>query len=712
MDSEYLKKFSKLSHEERSKIIKSGRPTPDLKYLQQRKGTKIIRTFKPAWYKRKEWLCGCITTNRLFCFPCLLFSVSSESVWVKDGYFDLNNLPNALSKHERSAAHYESQISLKTFRSTRIDLHIDKQKKFNIEIHNEKVKENRAILKKLIRATCFLIKQELAFCGDNEVNSPFLNHGNYVELLKYTAKFDEKLSQHLQNSSVFSGLPNKIQNDLIEAIGIVTENDIKEEITRAPFISIEMDEMGPTTEVSNTAHCSIILRYLLDCEIKETFIGFDTLIDRTAAGVTKCIFNSLEKYACAEKLVVHTYDGAMVMTSHLNGALAQIREKAPSALFTHCCAHKLNLVLFQSAKFIPECSTFFKTIEALASFFSQSPKQSRFLDEIVQKRTPKAAPTNWNSNSKLIQTVLQYHGDLCKLFYSINTSPLLWDSDTLVRSNWFYNWLTEDSTYFLLMVYDEIFIKTDTLFNILQTKMMDIPYCIGRINETMHLLEDLRKNFDDMNENFEEYCRESNLSESKFCAKGLSKEEKERIFGLILDDILKHIETRYRDFKNLQFISLVEGKKFQKFASQIDKNALESLEKNYGNFFNMIRLKSDLTGIYNSHLFRDKSYKELLVFIFQNGLEQTFPEAVKLLQLILTIPITTVFDEKSSILNRIKRFSRNRMTNEERLSSLALISIEKERFIKMEQSFTYNFYEKVTDIFAINKERGMEFMYK
>lgn len=30
-----------------------------------------------------------------FCFP-FLFSVSSENIWMKEGYFDLNNLPNTL----------------------------------------------------------------------------------------------------------------------------------------------------------------------------------------------------------------------------------------------------------------------------------------------------------------------------------------------------------------------------------------------------------------------------------------------------------------------------------------------------------------------------------------------------------------------------------------------------------------------------------------
>ena len=79
----------------------------------------------------------------------MLFSVSSGSVWVKEGYCDLNNLPNALSKHERSAAHYESQISLKIFGTTRVNLLLDKQKSVSIEIHNQKVKENTDIFLKI-----------------------------------------------------------------------------------------------------------------------------------------------------------------------------------------------------------------------------------------------------------------------------------------------------------------------------------------------------------------------------------------------------------------------------------------------------------------------------------------------------------------------------------------------------------------------------------
>lgn len=43
------------------------------------------------------------------------------------------------------------------------------------------------------------------------------------------------------------------------------------------------------------------------------------------------------------------------MSSELNGVQARIKEKVPEAMFTHCYAHKLNLVLLHSAKCMSVC---------------------------------------------------------------------------------------------------------------------------------------------------------------------------------------------------------------------------------------------------------------------------------------------------------------------------------------------------------------------
>ena len=156
---------------------------------------------------------------------------------------------------------------------------LNEQRRLNTSVHNAKVKENREILKDLINATCFLAKQELAFRGDDESASSS-NRGNYVELLHAFAEKDDKLARHLETSTVFSGVSNRIQNDLIEAIGDVIRNYTLTEINAAPFVAVEVDE---TTVVTNKAQISVILRYVakseLAFEVREAFLGFDDVSD-------------------------------------------------------------------------------------------------------------------------------------------------------------------------------------------------------------------------------------------------------------------------------------------------------------------------------------------------------------------------------------------------------------------------------------------------
>lgn len=65
--------------------------------------------------------------------------------------------------------------------------------------------------------------------------------------------------------------------------------------------------------------------------------------------------------------------------------------------------------------------------------------------------------------------------------------------------------------------------------------------------------------------------------------------------------------------------------------------------------------------------------------------------------------------EKFSALERLKTYSRNR-TDQGRLSSLALISIETERLSKLKAQ-KGDFYKQVIDAF-VQKERHMDFVYK
>lgn len=97
----------------------------------------------------------------------------------------------------------------------------------------------------------------------------------------------------------------------------------------------------------------------------------------------------------------------------------------------------------------------------------------------------------------------------------------------------------------------------------------------------------------------------------------------------------------------------------------------------------------------------------LLKFIIENQLLDTFSETSNLLKVIITIPMTTAEAERSfSTLKRIKTFLRSTMS-EDPLLALSMLSIEKNMINNIS-----NFNKKIIDVFAEKKERRIELIYK
>ena len=56
-----------------------------------------------------------------------------------------------------------------------------------------------------------------------------------------------------------------------------------------------------------------------------------------------------------------------------------IKERSPQAVYVHCCAHQLNLVLVDVAKGVRPASDFFAHLQALYVFLSASTSHELFL---------------------------------------------------------------------------------------------------------------------------------------------------------------------------------------------------------------------------------------------------------------------------------------------------------------------------------------------
>ncbi|GBP65310.1 hypothetical protein EVAR_48016_1 [Eumeta japonica] len=102
------------------KLKAKGPPRPEIALTQKcRTKTKTFtRAFESKQYIKTPWLCGCEDSNKLFCFPCLVFGASTgaggggESIWTDTGVDDLAHLSIKVKKNSQSRFYILWEVQL------------------------------------------------------------------------------------------------------------------------------------------------------------------------------------------------------------------------------------------------------------------------------------------------------------------------------------------------------------------------------------------------------------------------------------------------------------------------------------------------------------------------------------------------------------------------------------------------------------------------
>ena len=103
------KPFGQRNIAEKREIIRHDRPTPAL-------NTKVgSRAFQATWYQQIDWLCGSSYTEKLYCWPCLLFQPRANQSWTDGGYNNYKNILSDCKHHSKSLSHIGNYKALKTF---------------------------------------------------------------------------------------------------------------------------------------------------------------------------------------------------------------------------------------------------------------------------------------------------------------------------------------------------------------------------------------------------------------------------------------------------------------------------------------------------------------------------------------------------------------------------------------------------------------------
>ena len=119
-----------------------------------------------------------------------------------------------------------------------------------------------------------------------------------------------------------------------------------------------------TIDISRIDQFSLSLRYVTENgNAVERFIQFSELPGASAEDFFNVLLLAIKNLDLSITMRYgQSYDGASTMSGEISGLQTRVREIAPNTLFTHCCAHNLNLILIDTVSSNVQTQLFFGTL--------------------------------------------------------------------------------------------------------------------------------------------------------------------------------------------------------------------------------------------------------------------------------------------------------------------------------------------------------------
>ena len=567
----------------------------------------------------------------------------------------------------------------------------------------KKIKENRQYLQQILKIALLCACQNIALRGHDE-SEDSNNKGNFLEILSLLKSESNTFRSRYDNAPLNAKYTSKeIQNDLLDAAAKVVLNTICDEVRSAPYFALIADECK---DIARTEQLSICIRFVSEYEnvfvVKERFMGFVDVHQLDASSLANAILSLLnELHLDTMRCVSQCYDGASVMSGHLAGVQAIVKQSiGHECVYIHCYAHRLNLVVVSIARGIVEVNDFFGLLEAMYRFFSVSTlRHDVFIN--VQKRKskqvleiPQLSDTRWVCRYIAVRLFQTRYEDILEALDSISKGT---DRSTAAESFGLAFQLRRFSFTVLLCVFEELLGLTKPLSDHLQATEISLCHAIDLVQAVVKTLESNRSDihFSDSiwkkalvlasERNIEldsaihrQSRQPSRLTDSIVCettgsrADSPSLEAKyRRIYFDVMDKVLVELHNRF-DVTSpiLRGIASCNPKS----PSFFDVEVIKPLAASYS--IDLDCLEPELTvakqliqsnGVQSVH----KSLQLLA------QMKDAFPIVLEVLQLAMTFPVTSASSERSfSALKKIKTCLRSKM-HQERLCNLSILSIER-----------------------------------
>ncbi|ESQ30797.1 hypothetical protein EUTSA_v10012204mg [Eutrema salsugineum] len=284
LDPADWKKISKYHPNQRNEVTRSylnrGPCQPRGHIFKQTMIGGVLRRFNPAWFdKYPNWLEYSMKKDAAFCLCCYLFKddagkIAKNNVWTTDGFSSWNKLKD-ISEHVGGVNSFHNNAVMKCENLMKQGQSI----KHALHKQDDVTKnEYRTRLNASIDTSRFLLQKWLPFRGHEEKEET-ANNGNFVELLKYTAKQKEVVSNVvLKNAPGNNQMTSpKIQKDIVHCFAEEVVKTIIEEIDHDVF-GLLVDK---SADVSYKEQMAVVFRFVDKSGIvKERFISITHVIYR------------------------------------------------------------------------------------------------------------------------------------------------------------------------------------------------------------------------------------------------------------------------------------------------------------------------------------------------------------------------------------------------------------------------------------------------
>ncbi|KAJ8027872.1 Zinc finger MYM-type protein 1 [Holothuria leucospilota] len=501
----------------------SGPKQPDLASYPQIKVGGKNRSFNKAWYNQFTWLEYSVSNDAAFCYSCRIFpSVlgHKERNFTENWVNQWKKAIEKFRKHSESESHKTSFSRWQHYLQSLTEGSISITSKISAH-HSQEVKSNWAYLTQISQIIIFLARQGLALRGDNE-NVDSLNRGNFLELCSLIADvnpaFGERIKAMPLNATYLSA---EIQNELLNATAEIIREQIAEEVNSAGLATIIVDESKDT---SSKEQISICLRYADYKEaegyiLHEEFLDFHEADDLDAKSLSDQILREVGKLGLRNvDIVGQCYDGASVMSGHVNGVQARLKEHFPNAQYVHCHAHRLNLVLVDICKNVSSAGEFFVLLEALYVFMTRSLVHKVFVnfqqrDKARVKELVRLSDTRWVCRYQSLSTLrTRYRYVVEVLEYFCDSQDTKRDPKLVVEARGLLNQVMSVSFVTHLEVLMTLLSHSQALSETLQASDTNLGNAVTMINTVLSIVEETRASgWPDLVQGITQICEENNI---------------------------------------------------------------------------------------------------------------------------------------------------------------------------------------------------------